>query len=642
MAETQGQGHRPRPGSRRHHDRLGGWQRCAAGVEDRQESRQGVAEDDTEADVTDLHYALVAVVAVVIVAVAIFVLWVHHMVQTHGALVLFARWHLGRALDGKPRTDATFFRAATKKIHPQARDSGWHWRPHWQRTLIVVVAETGLLLAVAGLFAERTLTLSLLAVVVAILLVFGVAVIAVRIRTHHHIRHYVAPLERTVTAMVGTAPETLAIERSGGTVESVTIEWAPTVEIGPAEQQLALEAVTTRLPIENPAVSTSNMKGRNRTVTFAAAAPPPTLVTLEMVRWSIGASGPDEIITGIGRRNTSVPISLDKDSAHIALSIGPGGGKSRAARAMAIQVLFKGGLVVVLNAKKSDYNWTRGLPNVCHAKKIGDSLDPIADMLLWLNTERMRREDIADAEGDIEDQLPDHVNVGPRIFIIFEEMNLTVPYLKLDYPEAFMALGDLNFAGRSSRMNMVAIAQRYSAKAAGGGDVRAAVNAKILGRYDKDAWLMLAKAFPMPPPNMTPGRVQVVTDEVHEVQMPKVGGQEAHDFALSGTVAICPSDMPSRCLTTGYVPMSQLQKTWPEQPVSQGQGPKALPPRPRVSLREACDDGVIALSYEAARKRRTRDRKQGAGEFPADAGQRGTEVLHYLDDLIEWEDRRTA
>jgi hypothetical protein len=587
-----------------------------------------------------LRDMLVFLVLVAAAVAVIFGLWLHHMIRAHGALVLAGRWHAGRSLDGRPRTNATWSEPATKVLHPSGRAHPWHHLTERKRAAVRLAAELVLALLIYGLFVATGPTLIVLAVVALFVAGLYALHLVYKVRNWQHERHYVRPLERSIMARIGTPPDTLEIERSGAEIKAITMEWPAETEIGEIEKDAVLTAVTDRLAIEAPS-ATWNTKGRTRSVTFTQSQPPPGLVTLDDVLPAIRAAGPDEIIAGLGRKNTAVPISLDKDSAHIALSIGPGGGKSRAARAMAIQVLYKGGLVVVLNAKKSDYNWTRGLPNVCHAKKVGDSLEPIAEMLLWLNLERMRREDIAEAEGDIEDELPAHVNVGPRIFIVFEEQNLTVPYLKEDHPDAFRALGDLNFAGRSSRMNMLAIAQRYSAKAAGGGDVRAAVNAKILGRYDKDAWQMLAKAHPMPPPDMTPGRVQVVTDAPHETQMPKVGGQEAHDFALSGVVAICPPDMPSRC-AVGYVPASQLPNTWPEQRLSQGQPLPALPVRQRMSLREAVEDGVIGLSYEAARQRRKRDRRAGLGEFPADAGVRGTETLHYLDELIEWEDRRTA
>jgi hypothetical protein len=322
---------------------------------------------------------------------------------------------------------------------------------------------------------------------------------------------------------------------------------------------------------------------------------------------------------------------LHSDACHVALSIGPGGGKTLAARALAIQVLFKGGLVIVLNAKKTGYNWTRGLPNVAHAKTIDD----IADVLIWLNTERKRREDVVEAAGDIEDEVPDDVHVGPRILAIFEEQNLTVPKLKVQHPDAFEALGDLNFAGRAALIHLLAIAQRYSAKAAGGGDVRAAVNARVLGRYDKRAWNMLADSFPMPAPNNAPGRVQVVTDEVHEAQMPKVGGQEAHDYALSGVVARCPVEMPSRCAAGVPVLAGQVGNSGPEQPLSHETAPPLALPPGLIGLSAAVGDGTISLSLAAVRKRRQRDPR-----FPSPRGHDGPELLFDVAELIAWEDAR--
>ena len=196
-------------------------------------------------------------------------------------------------------------------------------------------------------------------------------------------------------------------------------------------------------------------------------------------------------------------------------------------------------------------------------------MEDIAAMLLWLNAERERREDVAEATGDIEDVV--HGNVGPRILIIFEEQNLTVPKIKDASQEAFEALGDLNFAGRAARMNMVAIAQRYSAKAAGGGDVRATVNARILagtrcprGRCSPRRSRCPRRATPRAGcRGHRPGR---------RGSDPYTGGREAHDFALSGQVALCIEDMPARCAIGAGVPLGQLENTGPEQRLAVGQG----------------------------------------------------------------------
>jgi len=503
----------------------------------------------------------------------------------------------------------------------------WHHLPRPARAGVALA----LTATFYGLLVARTLTLIVLAVTAGVCLGGAVWLVIHGVRNWRHRRHYVAPLEARLAHVVGHAPEHIQIERDGDAVKSVEITWPATAEIAPANAPLILEAVTARLAIEAPEPDRSNFKGRNRTVRYVQSAPPPERVTLRDLRSAIEGSGPDQIVMGLGRRSTVVPIDLHSDSPHIALSIGSGGGKSIAARGMAVQVLRKGGLVVVLNAKKSSYNWTRGLPNVCHCKTV----DEIAAMLIWLNTERKRREDVAEQSGDIEDVV--HARVGPRILIVFEEQNLTVPKIKATDPEAYEALGDMNFAGRAAFMNMVAIAQRYSAKAAGGGDVRATVNARILGRYEKSAWKMLAEQFPMPAPSNTPGRVQVVTDRVAEAQMPYTGGQEAHDFALSGEVALCPGDMPARCAIGAAVPVGQLVNTGPEQPLSQGQDPvPALSPPQLIGLSEAVSEGVVSLSLAAVRKRRQRD----PGSFPAQRGQRGTEALFAETELIEWEESR--
>jgi hypothetical protein len=532
--------------------------------------------------------------------------YLRHMTRRHGIGPLLWRWHTGQSLDGMHRTNATWTMRShgdRPVLHPTGHAVRWHHWPRRRRAGIRVGAEVTALLLLYGLLADRTVTVATLAVLAAAGLALAAWLVVRAVRRWRHVRHYEDPLKWDLLRAIAAPPVRLEITRGGDVIEGVVIAWPPETEIGEQEKRDVLEAVTTRLAIEAPDPKWK-LEGRNRLVTYTPSEPPPEKVTLRDMRTAIEGTGPDEIAVGLGRRRTVVLIDLHDDSPHVAESIGPGGGKTNAARFLAIQVLRKGGLVVVLNAKRSGYNWTRGLPNVAHCKTI----DEIAAMLIWLDAERQKREDVAEVSGDIEDVV--HANVGARILIIFEEQNLTVPKIKKDHPDAFEALGDMNFAGRAARMNMVAIAQRYSAKAAGGGDVRATVCARILGRYEKSAWKMLAEAFPMPAPSNTPGRVQVVTDRVAEAQMPYIGGQEAHDFALSGAVALCPADMPARCAIGAGVPLGQLVNTGPEQPLSQGQEPvPALSPPRLMGLAEACAEGVIGISYEAARKRRDDDRQ---------------------------------
>ena len=543
--------------------------------------------------------------------------WWAHMKRRHGLGPLLWRIFSGAPLDGRPR---------------QEQEPGrWHHVPRHYRALIRGGSILTIGFVAIELVEHRRGTLETLTVTAAVLVLLAGWWMYRTIRGWHHHRHYVQPLNWSLTDAIGAAPDRIQIERAGAEVKSVTAAWAPDTEIGPKDQELALQAVATRLALEG-AVPKWNLRGRNRVAVFTPCpSPPPTDVTLRDVQPAIKGSGPSVLIAGIGQQNTAVPVDLHSDACHLALSIGPGGGKTLAARALAIQVLAKGGLVIVLNAKKTGYNWTRGLPNVAHAKTI----DEIADTLIWLNTERKRREDVVEAAGDIEDEVPDDVHVGPRILCVFEEQNLTVPKLRKEREDAFEALGDLNFAGRAALIHLLAIAQRYSAKAAGGGDVRAAVNARVLGRYDKKAWNMLADSFPMPAPNNAPGRVQVVTDEVHEAQMPKVSGQEAHDYALSGVVARCPVEMPCRCAIGVPVPVGQVGNNGSDQRLVLGTPAVPSLPPALTGLAAAVSDGTISLSLAAVRKRRQRDPR-----FPAPRGHDGPELLFDVAELIAWEDAR--
>ena len=296
-------------------------------------------------------------------------------------------------IDGRYHTDRGWFTPATKVLHPSGRAS----RLHKGRRIIHVSVRTGvplvLLAIVCGLLVARMFTLIVLAVAAA------AAVVDVSWRTwrrarfwQHH-RHYVAPLEARLVHITGHAPELVHVDRDGEAVKAVEITWPAKAEIAPADEPQILEAVTTRLAIEAPEPDRSNFKGRNRTVRYVQSTPPPANVTLRDLRAAIEGSGPDEIVAGLGRRGTAVPVDLHSDSPHVALSIGsPAAGRPSRRRALAVQVLRKGGLVVVLNLKKTGYNWTRGLPNVCHCKTVED----IAAMLLWLNAERKRREDVAE------------------------------------------------------------------------------------------------------------------------------------------------------------------------------------------------------------------------------------------------------
>ena len=182
----------------------------------------------------------------------------------------------------------------------------------------------------------------------------------------------------------------------------------------------------------------------------------------------------------------------------------------------------------------------RGLPNCAQAK----TREQAAELLLWLDFLRKRREELADAHADDEDEIG--VDIGPRILLIFEEANLTVGPLRKASPEALDAYADLFYAGRQVKINVLAIAQR-SVRTTAGGDARESVGARLMGRVHaavvEDAVLRAQDARAGRPA----GRLQVVTSEVHECQAADPSGAEARELATPGTLTPCPPGMPYRC-----------------------------------------------------------------------------------------------
>ena len=102
-------------------------------------------------------------------------------------------------------------------------------------------------------------------------------------------------------------------------------------------------------------------------------------------------------------------------------------------------------------------------------------------------------------------------NVGPRILIVAEELNLAIPRLRAFWDErsdhgdpkrspALAAIGELAFAGRQVYMNVVLIGQMLTASATGSRDssVKENVGIKALARYSPKNWAVMAPEHPMP------------------------------------------------------------------------------------------------------------------------------------------------
>lgn len=226
----------------------------------------------------------------------------------------------------------------------------------------------------------------------------------------------------------------------------------------------------------------------------------PDVLSYESARGHIESAPESAPVLGVDGSGQPVSVDLDDDSPHILVSAASGGGKSVILRSVAAQVMASGGQAVFLDLKRHSHRWAKNLPDALYAQ----TLPEIGNALIAIGAEVHRRNEIVEQfPGAIED-----APVGERLVIVFEELNATMGQLKgLDRKlprgayTALDAFRDIMFMGRAAKIHVVAVAQYASAEALGGGDIRENFSTRILARYTKQAWTMLAYDCGLPQPS---------------------------------------------------------------------------------------------------------------------------------------------
>ena len=231
---------------------------------------------------------------------------------------------------------------------------------------------------------------------------------------------------------------------------------------------------------------------------------PSVLPFSEATDWIEGV-GDSGVLLGVDGTGQPITVDLDSESPHVLVSAPTGRGKSAVARSVAVQRLSRGDLVVFLDIKRHSHRWAQKLaPNVHYAKTAQD----IGGALVNLGRELHRRNAVVDEWDGPLSAAP----VGPRIIVVFEEMNATMRSLKaLDkrLPDgnytAQQGLEDVSFMGRAVKINLVSFAQLASYRASGGSEIIENYGTRILIGHSPQAWRWLASdcGRPMTAPEET-------------------------------------------------------------------------------------------------------------------------------------------
>lgn len=329
-----------------------------------------------------------------------------------------------------------------------------------------------------------------------------------------------------------------------------------------------------------------------------------------------------EFFLGLGVGKKPNKISLKEDSPHIACSAGTGAGKSVLAQLIAVQVLARGGRVVILDFKGS-HRWALGLDGVDYCT----TPEQMHRALLALAKEAAARNSAALHE-------PDDWDPGQRVFLIAEELNATMTALR-DYwidvrtdartSPAVKAFRNLLFMGRSAKHNVFAVAQMLTANTTGGPESRENFGIRCLARYTRNNWQMLVPEAGMPRASRTLGRWQVVVrGEATETQVCYLSPAEARLFVAKHRAGVHVSGEAGQTLDGMRPANVHVDVDIPR------------PPAPELTLQDAINELICPWNLAAVQKRLQRARAAGSPHVPVPVGKRQRADLFERTALIAW------
>lgn len=607
----------------------------------------------------------------------------------HTPMRVVYRFLSGRALDGEPRTDGGYLRPGRRVLHPSGHASAWAMLPGWKRQawrLGTPIAACGIGTAYTTHPDLTTATAATLGT--AYLLRLGVhgrkawkmrrfnrmyidptlaalsgALGAAPVQLHvspelgdlvPRLTRPMSPAEKAVRAWYGEHVEPVmrwlpehtmralwALQRTARPVTSKIDlfkvpreEQPPRIEVSTAVPYLTAEqrqyvsvVIGAKIPVAN-LVESWNQVGAQVTATWTVRKRPPTHVGYADLDARFEGLPEWEFFLGLGSGNKPVVVSLKDDSPHIACSAGSGAGKSTFAQLVAVQVLARGGRVVILD-RKGSHRWAKGLAGVEYCT-----------LPAQMHKALVRLGEISDERNTMAFDQPEDWDPGCRYLVIAEELNATFAQLRdvwtdmrrPDQPKtspAIRAFRNLLFMGRSAKINLFAVAQMLTANTTGGPESRENFGIRALARFTKNNWMMLAPEAAAPKPSRTLGRWQIVVGgTATECQVAYLSAAEARVF-VHKRMPVSPREQsplmaPDQEMSPGHRSSGDIINQ-PHDPLSE-----------TITLRESCDRGIAPWTFDATKKRLQRARKNNDPHTPVPVGKDGQADLYRVGDLVVW------
>ena len=350
--------------------------------------------------------------------------------------------------------------------------------------------------------------------------------------------------------------------------------------------------------------------------------PPEYLAFAEVTDLIAARGGPEKILAGLTTGREPVWLNFESALAHLALSVGTGGGKSSFLRFLVAQFSYWGAAdFPVIDTALSSLKGMEAVPGLRIYKKSQEQWDALAGLTRRMDT---RLEELDAGREKF-----------PLCVLFLEEQNDAAIRWRMHWkdhpdrgkgspatPPVYDHTTQLVVGARKVGYRVVGVYQRMNAASCGGLDAgvyRDQFPTKMLSRFGPNAVKTLTGLTPRQvDTSEINGRFAFITgDRVRYVQAPYGTAAELSAFALSGKAGDVPSDMspePVRAIEAG------------QEVRGQGTGDRVLTlVTSRRTLREHAERGTVPLGYEALKKRRQR------GGFPE-----GVDGTYTDEELREW------
>lgn len=479
------------------------------------------------------------------------------------------RFFTGGELDGKKRSNATWFRWGNRQYiwSERAPSSNWVMLPRALRaTARVAGVAVGVLLLAAYMRHPAVVTVLAAAALWVALFVAGWSA-GDSLLLWEHRRRWVWPLHRALVELFHYHPRTPPRRflwvpsdfRQRGLAVALPVTWtgvddeSERTEDGEARAKAVVATVRTRLALGDIETTWHLASDGHELVVAPRRDMLPRRVMYdpsnETIQAWYGETPETAFLIGAGA-DGAVRWDLDVDSPHLLLSMLSGEGKSVLLRSVAAQALHRGGKVTVLDYKQRSQKCFKNLDDVHYCRHP----ENMHLALIGLAVEGNRRNEVAwhwDGDGE---------PVQRRHLLVLEEANATIGKLqqwwdinrrRLD-PEdverycgpfgdpslpkspAVLALGDLLFMGRQSYINVAAVGQYTTAHAMGGPEIREMFGARGIKGPQK-AFAMLADDLDrVPKQKGIKGRIHLVMHgQAVEVQVMYMTDRQARELATT-------------------------------------------------------------------------------------------------------------